>query len=132
MGKIRPLLLILLPALLAGLLANRARAGANPCTGAGHTGQTILCSGTCPSPGVCKAYARSVGNETAVFCGCQKGQNGWACCYLLQYTSGDHKDEFFVLGTCIQCPPPVLPRCKLGGSGTLADPFVAECAQSQS
>lgn len=118
-------LLVVVPAALAGLLTSTAVAATNPCTGSGLNGGVLICSGTCPEPGTCQPVARPVGDETAIFCGCQVGQMGWACCYLLKWTSGPHKDEFFVLGDCISCSQPG--NCTLTGSGTQVDPYNAEC-----
>ncbi len=114
---------VLLPALLVGVAAITAHGAGNSCTGSGLSG-ALVCSGTC-SPGSCQPRARQVGDETAVFCGCQEGQLGWACCYLLKWTSGPNKGQFFVLGDCISC---LLPgTCQRGGTGAPASPYVAAC-----
>jgi len=117
-------LLVVVPAALAGILIGTAVGGGNPCTGSGVTEQTILCSGAC-TPGECKPRSRQVLGQTAVFCGCEEGQQGWPCCYLLQWTSGEDEGEFFVLGDCVACSLPG--NCVRGGSGTLEDPYNAEC-----
>lgn len=118
----------ILPLLAVLVIAVIAEAAGNFCSASGVTGAPISCSGTCPATGspACAPVTRNVGDQQAQFCGCPSTPGGFACCYLLQWTSGDDAGSFFTLGNCLACNMPGL-KCKRVGAGTWPDPYEAGC-----
>lgn len=130
-------ILCLAPLIWIGVTALVVQAAGNSCTGTGVSGQTIICSGSCPNSSCLNPSNKNIqtgtdaaGNpiiHTAIHCGCSGA--GWACCYLLQWTSEGAPGgtfSYFVQGDCISCGQPNT-NCKRIGAGTWADSFEAQC-----
>lgn len=109
-----------------GISTGRLDAAGNSCTGSGRAGKPIVCSGSCADSSACTARTRQIDGATAAFCGCASTPNGWACCYLLQWTEpGGNHLKYFVLGDCPACG--LSGGCQLVGNGSVEQPFTASC-----